>query len=123
MRVFQNNANLDHKILETRRACQFGKGPSTVDQLLDRFYLRMTDSEGECSDKSTDKALPHHPGGERLIHFLHINAINQVISIKPTSIENKTPPIGEPKATATPAALEAVTISLIFTIVSPIKLR
>jgi hypothetical protein len=30
-----------------------------------------------------------------------------------TSIENMTPPIGEPKATATPAALAAVTISLI----------
>jgi hypothetical protein len=32
---------------------------------------------------------------------------------EPTSIENKTPPIGEPKATATPAALAAVRISLI----------
>ena len=31
-----------------------------------------------------------------------------------TSIENNTPPIGEPKATATPAALAAVTISRIF---------
>jgi len=30
-----------------------------------------------------------------------------------TSIENKTPPIGEPKATATPAALAAVIISRI----------
>ena len=30
-----------------------------------------------------------------------------------TSMENNTPPIGEPKATATPAALAAVTISLI----------
>ena len=30
-----------------------------------------------------------------------------------TSIENKTPPMGEPKATATPAALAAVTISRI----------
>jgi hypothetical protein len=28
-------------------------------------------------------------------------------------MENKTPPIGEPKATATPAALAAVNISLI----------
>lgn len=28
-------------------------------------------------------------------------------------MENKTPPIGEPKATATPAALAAVTISRI----------
>lgn len=33
---------------------------------------------------------------------------------EPTSMENKTPPIGEPNATATPAALEAVTISRIF---------
>jgi hypothetical protein len=33
--------------------------------------------------------------------------------MQPTSIENKTPPIGEPNATATPAALAAVTISLI----------
>lgn len=32
-----------------------------------------------------------------------------------TSIENNTPPMGEPKATATPAALAAVTISFIFT--------
>lgn len=31
-----------------------------------------------------------------------------------TSIENRTPPIGEPNATATPAALAAVTISRIF---------
>jgi hypothetical protein len=31
-----------------------------------------------------------------------------------TSIENNTPPIGEPNATATPAALAAVTISRIF---------
>ena len=31
-----------------------------------------------------------------------------------TSIENNTPPIGEPKATATPAALEAVMISRIW---------
>lgn len=31
-----------------------------------------------------------------------------------TSTENKTPPIGEPNATATPAALAAVRISLIF---------
>lgn len=31
-----------------------------------------------------------------------------------TSIENSTPPIGEPNATATPAALAAVTISRIF---------
>lgn len=30
-----------------------------------------------------------------------------------TSIENNTPPIGEPNATATPAALAAVTISRI----------
>jgi len=30
-----------------------------------------------------------------------------------TSIENRTPPMGEPKATATPAALAAVTISRI----------
>ncbi len=30
-----------------------------------------------------------------------------------TSIENSTPPIGEPKATATPAALAAVKISRI----------
>jgi len=33
-----------------------------------------------------------------------------------TSIENKTPPIGEPKATATPAALAAVIISRILPI-------
>ena len=32
-----------------------------------------------------------------------------------TSIENKTPPIGDPNATATPAALAAVTISRILT--------
>jgi hypothetical protein len=35
-----------------------------------------------------------------------------------SSIENKTPPIGEPKATATPAALAAVRISLRLTGVS-----
>lgn len=35
-------------------------------------------------------------------------------------MENKTPPMGEPKATATPAALEAVTISLILTFQSAI---
>ena len=32
-----------------------------------------------------------------------------------TSIEKSTPPIGDPNATATPAALEAVNISRIFT--------
>ena len=31
-----------------------------------------------------------------------------------SSMENSTPPIGAPKATATPAALDAVSISLIF---------
>lgn len=31
-----------------------------------------------------------------------------------TSMEKSTPPMGEPKATATPAALEAVITSLIF---------
>lgn len=35
------------------------------------------------------------------------------VDSKPTSIENRTPPIGEPKATATPAALAAVRISRI----------
>lgn len=34
-------------------------------------------------------------------------------SVLHTSIENSTPPIGEPKATATPAALAAVKISRI----------
>jgi hypothetical protein len=34
--------------------------------------------------------------------------------MKPTSIEKSTPPIGEPNATATPAALAAVKISRIF---------
>ena len=33
-----------------------------------------------------------------------------------TSMEKSTPPMGEPKATATPAALEAVKISRIFTV-------
>lgn len=35
-----------------------------------------------------------------------------------SSNANRTPPIGEPKATATPAALEAVSISLISAIIS-----
>jgi hypothetical protein len=38
----------------------------------------------------------------------------RTILIDFTSIEKMTPPIGDPKATATPAALAAVTISLIF---------
>jgi hypothetical protein len=38
----------------------------------------------------------------------------RIILIDLTSIEKMTPPIGDPKATATPAALAAVTISLIF---------
>jgi hypothetical protein len=33
---------------------------------------------------------------------------------EPTSNENKTPPIGLPKATATPAAAQALKISLVF---------
>lgn len=33
-----------------------------------------------------------------------------------TSIENNTPPIGAPNATATPAALAAVMISRVFTV-------
>ena len=42
--------------------------------------------------------------------LLHDNIRNED---QRTSIENMTPPIGEPKATATPAALAAVTISRI----------
>lgn len=38
-----------------------------------------------------------------------------------TSIENRTPPIGDPKATATPAALAAVIISRIFPRLSRIE--
>ena len=42
---------------------------------------------------------------------------NKRIAQTLTSMEKSTPPIGDPKATATPAALDAVTISRILTIV------
>ena len=44
--------------------------------------------------------------------LLHIVLILKLLVI--SSIENMTPPIGEPNATATPAALDAVSISRIF---------
>jgi len=58
--------------------------------------------------------MPHCPSRERLIHFLVCQLIFCFVwYAELTSIANKTPPMGEPNATATPAALDAVTISLI----------
>jgi hypothetical protein len=51
-----------------------------------------------------------------LISYIYICQrveINQNPQRSRASIENNTPPMGEPKATATPAALAAVTISLV----------
>jgi hypothetical protein len=57
--------------------------------------------------------MPHCPSGESLIHFLPDQLQTKANVDMLTSIANKTPPMGDPKATATPAALEAVTISRI----------
>jgi len=74
----------------------------------------------KCGHKSTEKATPHRLDTECMAHFLNMGyrmywSIRSVTKMpeRRTSIENKTPPIGEPKATATPAALAAVIISRI----------
>jgi hypothetical protein len=75
-----------------------------------------THGQSKRGDQSADKALPHGAIGEHLIHLLRgVRAVTTAKLTQPTSMENSTPPIGDPKATATPAALDAVTISRIFT--------
>jgi hypothetical protein len=69
--------------------------------------------------ESTEEASPHCLDAESVAHFLEgSNFINQEKptderTAKCTSMEKRTPPMGEPNATATPAALAAVTISRI----------
>lgn len=76
-----------------------------------------TDGKREGSDQRTDKTPPHSLDTEYVAHFLwgtfgkNIPRCGQRREV--TSIENNTPPIGEPKATATPAADAAVMTSLI----------
>lgn len=75
-----------------------------------------TYSKSDCCDQSTEEATPHGFDAEGMAHFLLI-LVRRVLQIEYngfTSMENSTPPIGDPKATATPAALEAVKISRIF---------
>lgn len=81
-----------------------------------RDVRNYTDRKCKGSNQRTNKAAPHSLDSEYVAHLLKgwiFRKIINVSSLTLTSIENKTPPIGEPKATATPAALAAVTTSLI----------
>jgi hypothetical protein len=91
-------------------------GPWT-DRQHSSFSPLKTYSEGEGGDEGADEALPHCAIRKHLVHLpWGRQRCHHITELSLTSIENSTPPMGEPKATATPAALDAVTISLIFTI-------
>lgn len=68
------------------------------------------------SHQGAEEAPPERLDAKVIAHFLGTFCDNPRGLQKKTltSIENKTPPIGDPNATATPAALAAVTISRIF---------
>lgn len=81
-----------------------------------RDVRNRTDRKCKGSNQRTNKAAPHSLDPEYVAHLLNgwiFRKMINVASLTLTSIENKTPPIGEPKATATPAALAAVMTSLI----------
>lgn len=82
-----------------------------------------TDREGKGRDEGADETAPHRLVGKVVTHLLLKERDGLVRSAKRlkelgllTSIANRTPPMGDPKATATPAALEAVRISLILAV-------
>jgi len=60
--------------------------------------------------------LNSFPIHKKFVILLNKYIKNQIKYIFPTSKANKTPPIGEPKATATPAAQEADKISRILAV-------
>lgn len=91
---------------------------SGVRHKLMRFERTGPHRQSDRRDKGAEEASPHSLDTEDATHFLRRCGVRPgCISAceSRTSIENKTPPIGEPKATATPAALDAVNISLILT--------
>lgn len=81
----------------------------------------MKNAHRQCErrHKCAEEAPPHRLDVKSMVHFLYISYADEGLTIRfdfrmgRTSIENSTPPIGEPKATATPAALAAVIISRI----------
>lgn len=80
----------------------------------------VTYRKGKGRHQSANKASPHGLVGEVVAHFLFrsLSAPRDLESATQggdcfTSIANITPPMGDPNATATPAALEAVKISRI----------
>ena len=78
--------------------------------------LRCTRRQHRSSYQSTEVTAPHCFEREVRRHFLRILASNSARAQdmeKITSSENKTPPIGLPNATATPAAAHALRISLV----------
>lgn len=83
------------------------------------FGRADTHRKSDRRDKGAEEAPPHGLDTEDATHFLEKRGGVRSESIFAcrcrTSMENRTPPIGEPNATATPAALDAVNISLILT--------
>jgi len=78
--------------------------------------MRWTYRKCHRSHEGTEEAPPECLDAKVVAHFLCVFGETSCDRQKEvlTSIENSTPPIGDPNATATPAALAAVTISRIF---------
>ena len=74
-----------------------------------------TYGQRERRHKRTEETSPHRLDTEGVAHFLHarVSGCRRRVSRQPTSIENSTPPMGAPNATATPAAEAAVIMSRI----------
>lgn len=77
----------------------------------------MSHRENRSGDKSTKVTSPHGLEGEIVGHFLW--TVSSPFDppggkVFQTSRENRTPPMGLPNATATPAAAHALRISLVF---------
>jgi len=79
-------------------------------------HLRWTYRKRHRSHEGAEETPPERLDAKVVAHFLCVLAKTSRDRQKEalTSIENSTPPIGDPNATATPAALAAVTISRIF---------
>jgi hypothetical protein len=95
--------------------------PVTVIRDLEHYEFacpeRVHDRQRHSRHERAEKAPPHRFDTEIVAHFLCAdikfcrNSEERIA--RRTSMEKRTPPIGEPNATATPAALAAVTISRI----------
>jgi hypothetical protein len=85
---------------------------------------KNTHRKCHCSDQRAKEASPHSLDTKRVTHFLKHSSQStreQWQCLTHTSMENITPPIGEPKATATPAADAAVKISRILPCQGPLS--